>query len=161
MVPARLNANWGGVIEPNSFGTHEFMDFVDQIGSAAYLSVNIGSGTPEEASQWLEYMTADKPSALEKERAANGHPAPWQIKYLGLGNENWGCGGAMSNDHYVEEMKRFAHYVRDLNPAQSGDQAMKRIAVGWDSQDSDYTESVMQAWKSKVWSWDVDGVSLI
>jgi len=158
--PATLNASWGGVIEPNSFGTDEFMDFIGQVGAEAYLSVNIGSGTPEEAADWLEYLTADKPTALALERAANGHPAPYRIKYIGLGNENWGCGGAMSPDHYVEEMKRFAHYLRNLNPEQKDATAMKRIAVGWDSLDSDYTDAVMKAWKTKVWSWDIDGVSL-
>ena len=155
-----LNASWGGVIEPNSFGTEEYMDFLGQIGSEAFLSVNVGSGSPEEAADWLEYLTADKPTTLAKQRAANGHPAPYKIKYLGLGNENWGCGGAMSTDHYVEEMKSYAHYSRNLDPAQTGPNAMKRIAVGWDSGDSDYTEGVMKAWKSKVWSWDIEGVSL-
>lgn len=158
--PARLNASWGSVIEPNSFGTHEFMDFADQVGAEVFLSVNVGSGTVQEAADWLEYLTADKPTSLAKERAANGHAAPYKIKYLGLGNENWGCGGAMSNDHYVEEMKRFSHYSRNLNPTQTGDNAMKRVAVGWDSGNSDYTEEVMKAWKSKVWSWDIEGVSL-
>jgi alpha-L-arabinofuranosidase len=158
--PARVNASWGGVIEPNSFGTHEFMDFVDQLGADVFLSVNVGSGTVQEAADWLEYLTADKPTTLQKERAANGHAAPYKIKYLGLGNENWGCGGAMSNEHYVEEMKRYAHYSRNLNPEQIGDNAMKRVAVGWDSGNSDYTEDVMRAWKSKVWSWDIEGVSL-
>lgn len=158
--PARLNASWGGVIEPNSFGTHEFMDFAQQIGAETFLSINVGSGTVQEAADWLEYLTADKPSSLAKERTANGHPAPYTIKYLGLGNENWGCGGAMSADHYVEEMKRYAHYARNLNPAQSGEAAMRRIAVGWDSDNSDYTEAVMKAWKEKVWSWDIEGVSL-
>ena len=161
--PATLNAGWGGVIEPNSFGTEEYFDFLEQIGAEAYLSVNIGSGTVEEAADWLEYMTSDKPTTLAKLRAANGHPAPYKIKYLGLGNENWGCGGAMSTDHYVEEMKRFSHYSRNFNPAQGekSGQAMQRIAVGWDGVlDSDYTDGVMKAWKSKVWSWDVEGVSL-
>jgi alpha-N-arabinofuranosidase len=158
--PARLNASWGGVIEPNSFGSHEFFDFAQQIGADAYLSVNVGSGTVQEAADWLEYLTADKPTSLARERAANGHAAPYRIKYLGLGNENWGCGGAMSADHYVEEMKRYAHYSRNLDPAQAGAGAMKRIAVGWDSGNSDYTETVMKAWKDKVWSWDIEGVSL-
>jgi alpha-N-arabinofuranosidase len=157
---ARLNASWGGVIEPNRFGTHEFMDFADQIGADVYLSVNVGSGSVQEAADWLEYLTADKPTALARERAANGHPMPYRIKLLGLGNENWGCGGAMSPDHYVEEMKRFAHYARNLNGAQTGADAMRRIAVGWDSANSDYTEAVMQAWKNKVWSWDIEGLSL-
>jgi alpha-N-arabinofuranosidase len=155
-----LNASWGGVIEPNSFGTHEYFDFIQQIGADAYLSVNIGSGSAEEAADWFEYMTAAKPTTLAKERAANGHAAPYKIKYVGLGNENWGCGGAMTADHYVEEMKRFAHYTRNLDPTQTGPLATKRIAVGWDSGDSDYTEAVMKAWKAKVWSWDIEGVSL-
>ena len=161
--PHTLNAGWGGVIEPNSFGTEEYFDFLEQIGAEAYLSVNIGSGSVEEAADWLEYMTADKPTTLAKERAANGHPAPYKIKYLGLGNENWGCGGAMSPDHYVEEMKRFSHYARNFNPAQGekSGQAMQRIAVGWDGVlDSDYTDAAMKAWKNKVWSWDIEGLSL-
>jgi alpha-N-arabinofuranosidase len=156
----RLNASWGGVIEPNSFGTHEFMDFADQIGSDVFLSVNVGSGTVQEAADWLEYLTADQPTTLALERAANGHPEPYRIKYLGLGNENWGCGGAMSAEHYVEEMKQFAHYSRNLDPAQTGANAMQRVAVGWDSGNSDYTEEVMKAWKDKVWSWDIEGLSL-
>src|SRR6188768_3837971 len=92
-----LNPNWGGVIEPNTFGTHEYLDFLDQIGSEAFLSVNVGSGTPQEAAEWLEYLTTDQPTALAKERAANGHPAPYKIPYLGLGNESWDCGGNMTD----------------------------------------------------------------
>ena len=162
--PATLNPDWGGVIEPNSFGTHEYFDFLGQIGSDAYISENIGSGTVQEAADWFEYMTSDKATTLAKQRAANGHPAPYRVKYVGLGNESWGCGGAMTADHYVEEMKRYARFTRNYNPAQNGehagDNAMKRIAVGWDSGDSDYTEAVMKAWKSKVWSWDIEGLSL-
>lgn len=157
---ARVNASWGMAIEPDSFGTHEFMDFASQIGADPYVSVNVGSGTVQEAADWLEYMTVAKPTALAQERAANGHPAPYKVGIIGLGNENWGCGGAMSPEHYVEEMKDYAHYVRDLNPAQEGPNAPKRIAVGWDGGSSDYTEAVMKAWKDKVWSWDIEGVSL-
>lgn len=83
---SRVNANWGNSIEPNSFGTDEFMDFASQVGTDVFLSVNVGSGTVQEAADWLEYMTADAPTTLAKERAANGHPAPYKIKYLGLGN---------------------------------------------------------------------------
>ncbi len=158
--PADLNPAWGGVIEPNHFGTDEYMDFLSQIGAEAYITVNVGSGSPQEASEWLEYLTDSQPTVFAKERAANGHPAPYKVKYVGLGNENWGCGGAMSTDHYVEEMKRFSHYTRDFNPAQTGDDAMKQVAVGWDSGDGDYTEGVMKAWKNKVYSWDINGVSL-
>jgi alpha-N-arabinofuranosidase len=156
----RLNASWGGVIEPNSFGTHEFFDFADQIGAEVFLSVNVGSGTVQEAADWLEYLTVDKPTALAKERAANGHPTPYKVKYLGLGNENWACGGGMSDDHYVEEMKQYAIFARNLNPAQTGANAMKRVAVGWDSGNDDYTEAVMKAWKERNWAWSIEGVSL-
>jgi len=155
-----LNPNWGGVTEPNSFGTEEYMDFLDQIGAEAFLSINVGSGTPQEAAEWLEYLTTDQPTTLGKMRAANGHPAPYRIKYLGVGNENWGCGGAMSPDHYVEEMKRFSRFVRNYNPKQTGPDAMRRIAVGWDAGASDYTDAVAKAWKAKVWSWDIEGISL-
>ena len=158
---ATLNPDWGGVIEPNSFGTAEYFDFLDQIGADAFISENIGSGTVQEAANWFEYMTSDKSTALAKERAANGHPAPYKVKYLGLGNESWGCGGAMSADHYVEQMKQFSRYTRNYNPAQQTPAtAMKRIAVGWDSGNSDYTEAVMKAWADKVWSWDIEGLSL-
>src|SRR5689334_2131882 len=84
-----LNPNWGGVTEPNTFGTHEFMDFINQIGSQAYLSVNVGSGTPQEAAEWLEYMTSSQGTTLAKERTANGNAEPYIVPYLGIGNESW------------------------------------------------------------------------
>src|SRR5689334_12901532 len=86
--PATLNPDWGGVIEPNSFGTEEYFDFLSQIGADAFISENVGSGTVEEAADWFEYMTSDKPTTLARQRAANGHPAPYKVKYLGLGNES-------------------------------------------------------------------------
>src|SRR5947209_2389324 len=142
--PGTLNPDWGSVIEPNSFGTEEYFDFLGQIGADAFISENVGSGTVQEAADWFEYMTSEKPTTLAKQRAANGHPAPYKIKVLGLGNESWGCGGAMSPEHYVEEMKRFAHFTRNYNPVQqSPATAMKRVAVGWDSGNSDYSEAVM------------------
>ncbi len=154
--PATLNPNWGGVIEPNSFGTHEFMDFAEQIGAEAYISVNVGSGTAQEAAEWLEYMTADKPSALAQERAGNGHPAPYKIAYLGIGNESWGCGGAMSAEYYLSQLKIYSRYARSYN----GAAAMQRIAVGPDGGDTGYTEAIMKAWQNKVWSWDIEGLSM-
>ncbi len=108
---ATLNPDWGGVIEPNTFGTHEFMDFLYQIGSEAFLSVNVGSGTPQEASEWLEYLTTDQTTDLAKERAANGHPAPYKIPFLGIGNESWDCGGNMTADYYLSQLKIFSRFV--------------------------------------------------
>jgi alpha-N-arabinofuranosidase len=155
-----VNANWGGAGEPNSFGTDEYMDFINQIGSEAYVSVNVGSGTVAEAAAWMAYMTADATTSAGKERAANGHPAPYRVKFLGIGNESWGCGGAMTPDYYVSQLRIYARYVRNYNPAQSGEQAMRRVAVGADGSRTDYVEAVMQAWHDKVWSWDLEGLSL-
>jgi alpha-L-arabinofuranosidase len=155
-----INSNWGGSTEPNRFGTDEFMDFVDQIGSEAYVSVNLGSGTVEEAADWLAYMTADPATTAGKERVANGHRAPYKVQYLGLGNESWGCGGSMTPAHYVDVMKPYARFVRNYNPAQTGAQAMKRIAVGPSDNDPAYTEGVMKAWKGHDWAWDIEGLSL-
>ena len=125
-----INSNWGGVTEPNTFGTHEFMDFVDQIGSEAYISVNVGSGTPQEAAEWLEYMTTGQPATLAKERTANGHPAPYKVGYLGIGNESWDCGGNMTVDYYLSQLKIYSRFVRNFNPAQQGKRQMLKIAVG-------------------------------
>jgi len=154
--PATLNPNWGGVIEPNTFGTHEFMDFVQQVGADAYISINVGSGTAEEAADWLEYLTTPQPTKLAKERAANGHPEPYPVALLGLGNESWGCGGSMTPDEYVNHLKVYARYARNYNTAQP----MRRIAVGPDGADTGYTEAVMKAWKNKTWAWDIEGLSL-
>jgi len=154
--PATLNTNWGGVIEPNTFGTHEYMDFLQQIGAEAYVSVNVGSGTPQEATEWLEYMTADKPTALAAERAANGHPEPYKVAFVGIGNESWGCGGSMTPDYYLSQLKIFGHFVRSYDASQP----IHRIAVGSDGGDTSYTETIMKAWQGHNWVWDIDGLSL-
>ena len=158
-----LNPNWGGVTEPNSFGTHEFMDFIDQIGSRAYLSINLGSGTPQEAAEWLEYLTTDQQTTLAAERAANGHPAPYEIPYLGIGNESWDCGGNMTPEYYLSQLKIYSRFVRNFNPQQKDARRMLKIAVGpggdgprW----TEWTEAVMKAWQGHTWSWDIDGLSL-
>ena len=159
----RLNPDWGGVIEPNTFGTHEFMDFIDQIGSEAYVSVNIGSGTPHEAADWLEYMTAAQPTTLQKERAANGHAAPYKVAYLGLGNESWDCGGNMTADYYASQMKKYSHFVRNYNPAQMQKDQMLQIAVGPGGAEPrflDWTETVMKAYQNHSWSWNINGLSM-
>ena len=158
-----LNPNWGGVTEPNTFGTHEFMDFLNQIGSEAYLSVNVGSGTPQEAAEWLEYLTTAQPTTLAKERAANGHPAPYQVANLGIGNESWDCGGNMTPDYYVSQMKIYSRFVRNYNPAQQDKQQMLKIAVGPGGAEprwTEWTEAVMKAYQQHTWSWDINGLSM-
>jgi alpha-N-arabinofuranosidase len=158
-----LNPNWGGVIEPNTFGTHEFMDFLDQIGAEAYLSVNVGSGTPREAAEWLEYMTAAQPTTLAKERAADGHPAPYRVAFLGIGNESWDCGGNMTPEYYLSQLKIYSRFVRNFNPAQQDKQQMLKVAVGpggGEPRFTEWTEAVMRAWQNRQWSWDINGLSM-
>jgi alpha-N-arabinofuranosidase len=158
-----LNPNWGGVTEPNTFGTHEFTDFINQIGSQAYLSVNVGSGTPQEAAEWLEYLTSAQGTTLAKERAGNGHSDPYVIPYLGIGNESWDCGGNMTPDYYLSQMKIYSRFVRNYNPAQQDKQQMLKIAVGpggdgprW----TEWTDTIMKAYQKHTWSWDMNGLSM-
>ena len=158
-----LNPNWGGVLEPNSFGTHEFMDFLDQIGAQAYLSVNVGTGTPREAAEWLEYVTTAQPTTLAKERAANGHADPYKIAFLGIGNESWDCGGNMTPNYYLDQLKIYSRFVRNFNPAQQDKQRMLKIAVGpggGEPRWTEWTEVIMKAYQHHTWSWDIDGLSM-
>ncbi|APP77084.1 alpha-L-arabinofuranosidase [Xanthomonas vesicatoria ATCC 35937] len=87
--PIRVNTHWGGVEESNRFGTHEFMDFTELLGTQAYIAGNVGNAAPDEIAQWTEYMTAPTRSSLANERRANGRDAPWQVPYFGVGNELW------------------------------------------------------------------------
>jgi len=158
--PATLNSAWGGVVDSNAFGTDEFMDFIHQIGSEAYVSANVGSGTPQEAAEWMEYMTAAAPTALAKERAANGHPEAYKVGFMGIGNESWSCGGDMTVDYYLSQLKIYSRFVSNDNPAQTGSNQMLKIAVGPGVPETDWTDAVMKAWKSHDWSWNFDGLSL-
>ncbi|ESQ91216.1 alpha-L-arabinofuranosidase [Asticcacaulis sp. AC460] len=153
---AMMNANWGGVIEPNTFGTDEFMDFAGQVGAEAYVSVNVGSGTPGEAAEWLEYMTSSTEDAIGAERAKNGHAEPYKVPFVGIGNESWDCGGGMTPDFYVSQMKMYSRFVRNYNPAAP----MQRIAVGPNGGDTGYTEAVMKAFAGRSWAWSIEGLSL-
>jgi alpha-L-arabinofuranosidase len=158
-----LNPNWGGVIEPNSFGTHEFMDFLEQIGAEAYVSVNVGSGTPREAAEWLEYLTAAQATNLAKERGANGHPGPYRVGFLGIGNESWDCGGNMTSDYYLSQLKIYSRFVRNFNPTQQDKQQMLKIAVGpggGEPRWTEWTEAIMNAYQQHTWSWDINGLSM-
>jgi alpha-N-arabinofuranosidase len=158
--PATLNSAWGGVVDTNAFGTDEFMDFIHQIGSQPYVSVNVGSGTPQEADDWLEYMTAAQPTALAKERTANGHPDAYKVGFMGIGNESWSCGGDMTPDYYVSQLKIYSRFVNNVNPLQQSQNQMLKIAVGPGFPETEWTEAVMKAWQHHDWSWDIDGLSV-
>ena len=123
--PRRVNIHWGGVVEDNGFGTHEFLDFCERIGAAPYIAANVGSGTPQEMSDWVEYMTFAGDSTLALRRAANGRTEPWKLPFLGIGNENWGCGGRMTPEYYSDLYRRFSVYAKGW----SGN-TLTRVAAG-------------------------------
>ena len=91
--PRMVNTNWGGTVEDNSFGTHEFLNLCELLGCEPYVSGNVGSGTMEEMAKWVEYMTSDTNSTMAELRRKNGREKPWKVKFFGVGNESWGCGG--------------------------------------------------------------------
>ena len=136
--PVTLNTNWGGVPETNEFGTHEFMDFVEMIGAEAYINGNLGTGSPREMVEWLQYLTSDRPTALTAERARNGHPKPWKIAYFAVGNEAWGCGGNMTPDHYVD---LFRHYANFLKAPEGARPAL--IASGGNDNDTSWSQALI------------------
>jgi alpha-N-arabinofuranosidase len=136
--PATLNTNWGGVPESNAFGTHEFMEFVELIGADAYINANLGTGAPREMAEWLQYLTADQPTALTRERARNGHPDPWKIAYFGVGNEPWGCGGNMTPSYYVELLRRYATYLKSPPGTRP-----TIIAAGGHDEDTSWTQALV------------------
>ncbi|WP_291862842.1 alpha-L-arabinofuranosidase C-terminal domain-containing protein [Marinilabilia sp.] len=155
---SRINVSWGGAPEPNSFGTHEYFDFLNQIGSEAFVSANVGSGTVQESADWLEYLTATG-STLAEERDRNGHPDPYDVEFWGIGNEVWGCGGPFTPQEYITELKKFATFTTNYNT----DVNTQFVAVGPDSFDEfsfGYTEAIMKAWANKTWTWNIQGLSL-
>lgn len=147
--PTQVNNNWGGTVEDNSFGTHEFFNLCELLGCEPYLSGNVGSGTVQELAQWVEYITAaDGPMARLREE--NGRKEPWKLKYLGVGNESWGCGGNFTPSYYADVYRRYQTYCRDF----SGNKLYK-IASGASDYDYKWTDVVMKGAASKM-----NGISL-
>ncbi|MFO7657820.1 MAG: alpha-N-arabinofuranosidase [Bacteroidales bacterium] len=137
--PKMVNTHWGGVVEDNSFGTHEFLDLCEQLGTEPYICGNLGSGTVEEMSKWVEYITFDGESPMANLRKQNGRNDPWKVKFWGVGNENWGCGGHMTAEYYADQYRRFATYCRNY-----GSNRLYRIAGGPNSADYRWMEVMMK-----------------
>jgi len=110
--PVTVNTLWGGVEESNAVGTHEFFDLIELLGAEAYVNGNLGSGTPQEMSRWLEYMTSESQSELAQLRRKNGRDEPYRVHHLGIGNESWGCGGHMSPEYYTNLFKQWSTMLR-------------------------------------------------
>jgi alpha-N-arabinofuranosidase len=144
--PKMVNTNWGGVSEDNSFGTHEFLALCELVGCEPYIAGNVGSGTVEEMAKWVEYLNSDAQSTMTELRAANGRNAPWRLKYWGVGNESWGCGGNMTPDYYADQYKRYATYARDYPGA-----ALMRIGSGANGDDYNWTEVMMKKAAGMMW----------
>jgi len=134
-----VNTHWGGVVEDNSFGTHEFMLLCELLGCEPYINGNVGSGTVQEMSEWVEYLTFDGDSPMARLRAENGHPKAWKVKYFGVGNESWGCGGNMRPELYADVYRRYQTFVRNY-----GENKIYRIACGANVADYRWTEVLMR-----------------
>lgn len=146
--PVMVNS-WGGTVEDNSFGTHEFFNLCEILGCEPYLSGNVGSGTVEELSKWVEYITAENGPMAEL-RKKNGREKPWKLKYIGVGNESWGCGGNFTPAAYADEYRRYQTYCRNFN----GNKLFK-IASGANEFDGNWTKVLMEKAGGKM-----DGLSV-
>lgn len=133
--PSIVNVFWGGVTEDNSFGTHEFLDFCELVGIEPYLSINVGSGTVKEAIEWVEYVTSDAKSPMTELRKKNGREKPWNVKFWGIGNENWGCGGEMTPEYYANIYRNYSSYIK-------GDDFQK-VICGPSGDDVNWTEKIL------------------
>jgi len=137
--PKMVNTNWGGVTEDNSFGTHEFLELCSLLGCEPYISGNVGSGTVEEMNKWVEYLNFNGESPMSKMRKQNGHEAPWNVHFWGVGNESWGCGGNMTAARYTDEYRRYAVFAKNYPGA-----TLMKVACGASDGDYKWTETCMQ-----------------
>ncbi|MBN2449877.1 MAG: alpha-N-arabinofuranosidase [Lentisphaeria bacterium] len=137
--PCMVNTHWGGVTENNAFGTHEFMDLCSQLDCEPYICGNVGSGSVREMQQWVEYLTFDGRSPMADLRRANGREAPWKLRFWGVGNENWGCGGHMRPEYYADLYRRYATYCRNL-----GGNRLFKVACGPNGANYRWTEVLMR-----------------
>ena len=135
-----VNTNWGGITEDNSFGTHEFMELCRQVGCEPYITGNVGSGTAQEMSEWVEYLNSDGDSSVVRERRANGRQDSWGVRYWGVGNESWGCGGLMRPEYYADVYRRYQNFCR-----QYGDHKLYKIACGPNGGNTEWTDVVMKS----------------
>lgn len=139
--PTIVNSWWGNVTEDNSFGSHEFMELIKQLDTEPYISGNVGSGTVQEFSDWVQYMNFDGKSPMSDLRAQNGHPEPFKVKYWGVGNEAWGCGGHMTAEYYANVYRQYATYI---NTSWEKDSRVFKIASGASDDDYHWTEVLMR-----------------
>jgi alpha-L-arabinofuranosidase len=147
--PSMLNIWWGNVKEDNSFGTNEFLNMCEMLGAEPYLSGNVGSGTPQELADWVKYTTHPNGSSpMPDLRARNGRPGPWKVKFWGLGNEAWGCGGNMTAEYYANVYRQYATFMTDW----VNSDGLYRIASGASDDDYHWTEVLMKELPSSMFN---------
>ncbi|MGI4819945.1 MAG: alpha-N-arabinofuranosidase [Janthinobacterium lividum] len=137
--PKMLNLWWGNTLEDNSFGTHEFLELCGLLGTEPYLAANVGSGTVQEMSNWMEYLNSNEDTPMVQERRKNGHAEPYKVSWWGIGNESWGCGGNMTASYYTDVYKRYATFAHDYPGTK-----LKRIVSGANGDDANWTEVCMK-----------------
>jgi alpha-N-arabinofuranosidase len=140
--PSMYNSHWGGVVENNHFGTHEFLDLCELLGITPYVCLNVGSGTVQEAMEWVEYMTSPADSPMANLRRANGRDKPWSVPYIAVGNESWGCGGSMTPAFYADNYKRYNTFIKNYSPGDAN--RIRRIACGPNEGNYEWTETMMK-----------------
>jgi alpha-N-arabinofuranosidase len=115
--PRTLGTSCGTrVADHHALGTHEFLGLCEELATEPYLALNVGSGTVQEACDWVEYVNGTAPTDLVRERAANGRPEPWGVRLWGIGNESWDCGGRFDPASYAAEYLRYATMIRHVDP---------------------------------------------
>jgi alpha-N-arabinofuranosidase len=140
--PSMYNSHWGGVVEDNHFGTHEFLNLCEMLGIEPYVCVNVGSGEVREAMEWVEYMTSDSDSPMANLRRANGRDKPWKVHYIAVGNESWGCGGSMRPEFYADNFRRYNTFIK--NYERGPENRIYRVACGPSEDDYEWTDTLMR-----------------
>ncbi len=138
--PTLVNRWWGGVIEDNSFGTHDFLNMCEALDTEPYLAANVGSGTVQEFADWIQYVNHDGDSPMAKLRRENGREEPWGVKYWGVGNEMWGCGGHMNPEYYSNIYNQYATFMSDWGNSAG----LVRVASGASDGNYNWTEVLMR-----------------
>ena len=127
--------------ETNEFGTDEFVRTCELLGAEPYLAVNVGTGTPREAMNWVEYCNSAGDTEYTRMREENGSPEPHGVRYWGIGNETYGCGGDYEPGDYGLEYRRYATFLRGLQRAEMTDD-IELVACGFT--DPDWNRQFME-----------------
>ena len=135
-----INTSWGNDLESNEFGTDEFFDFCQQIGAEPYLNINMSSGTIHEMTDWLEYITSPVGKMADL-RKKNGHEEPWKLKFIGIGNEEWGEDGHMRPEFYADLYRLWQTFAHQYDPTQP---PLFKVACGPNIDDFNWTNVVME-----------------